>query len=76
MLLNVGMRVKKTKGISKSFSKNMNIEEDKNCLNEEEYETECDNCILRSLNQEMYFQKIKNSSLSIFDDKQCYINKT
>ena len=35
---------------------------------------ECDNYILRSINHEMILQKVKKSTLSIFDDKRCYIN--
>ena len=39
-----------------------------------EYQQECDNYILRSINHEMVLQKVKKSTLSIFDDKRCYIN--
>ena len=35
-----------------------------------------DNSITRSVNHEMYIQKIKKSTLSIFDDKRCHINQT
>ena len=64
----------KLKGISKSQSKNIKLEEYKKCLDGEDYQQECDNYIIRSINHEMVLQKIKNSTLSIFDDKRCYIN--
>ena len=41
----------------------------------EEYEKECDNYILRSINHEMYLRKIIISSLSFFDDKRNYSSK-
>ena len=66
----------KLKGIFKSSLKNIKFGEYKKCLDGEEYEKECDNYTLRSLNHEMYLQKIKKSSLSIFDDKRCYVNET
>ena len=64
----------KLKGISKSYSRNIKFEEYKKCLDGEEYQQECDNYILRSINHEMYLQRVKKSTLSIFDDKRCYIN--
>ena len=64
----------KLKGISKSQSKNIKFEEYKKCLYGEECQRECDNYILRSINHEMVLQKVKKSTLSIFDDKRCYIN--
>ena len=64
----------KIKGISKSQSKHINFEEDYNCLFGRDHQKECDNYIIRSLNHEMYLQKVKKSTLSIFDDKRCYIN--
>ena len=62
------------KGISKSQSKHIKFDEYKNCLFGGEYQKECDNYIIRSLNHEMILQKVKKSTLSIFDDKRCYIN--
>ena len=50
----------KLKGISKSQSKNIKFEEDKKCLDGEEYQYECDNYIIRSINHEMVLQKVKN----------------
>ena len=40
-------------------------------LGDEDYQKECINCILWSLNHRMYLQQIKKSTLSIFDDKHC-----
>ena len=61
MRLNVEMIAKnKLKRISKSYSKDNNFEEYKNCLDGEENENEFDNYNLGSINQEMYLQKIKN----------------
>ena len=64
----------KIKGISKSQSKHIKFEDYKNCLDGEEYQRECINYILRSIHHEMHLQEIKKSTLSIFDDKRCYIN--
>ena len=66
----------KIKGISKSQSKHIKFEEYYNCLFGKEYQKECDNYIIRSLNHEMVLQKVRKSTLSIFDDKRCYINET
>ena len=66
----------KIKGISKSQSKHIKFEEYYNCLFGGEYQKECDNYIIRSLNHEMYLQKVEKSTLSLFDDKRCYINET
>ena len=65
----------KIKGITKSQSKHIKFEEYYNCLFGGEYQKECDNYIVRSLNHEMYLQKVKKSTLSLFDDKRCYINE-
>ena len=62
-------------GISKSQSKNIKFEEYKKCLDGEDYQQDKhDNYIIRSINHEMVLQKVKKSTLSIFDDKRCYIN--
>ena len=66
----------KLKGISKSESKTIKSEEDKKCLDVKKCQEECENYILRSVNNEIYLQQIKKSSLSIFDDERCYINET
>ena len=66
----------KKKRISKSQSKHIKFEKYYNCLFGGEYQKECDNYIIRSLNHEMYLQKVRKSTLSIFDDKRCYINET
>ena len=62
----------KLKGISKSQSKNIKLEEYEKCLDGEDSQQECDNYIIRSINHEMVLQKVKKSTLSIFDDKRCY----
>ena len=64
----------KMKDISKSKSNNIKFEEYKNCLDGEVYQQECHNYVIRSINYEMVLQKVKKSTLSIFDDKRCYIN--
>ena len=64
----------KLKGISNSQSKNIKFEEYKKCLDGEEYQRECNNYIIRSINHEIVLQEVKKSILSIFDDKRCYIN--
>ena len=66
----------KMKGISRSQSKHIKFEEYYNCLFGGEHQKECDNYIIRSLNQEMYLQKVRKSTLSLFDDKRCYKNET
>ena len=66
----------KIKGISKSQSKHIKFEEYYNCLFGKEYQKECDNYIIRSLNHDMHLQKVRKSTLSIFDDKRCYMNET
>ena len=62
----------KLEGVSESQSKHMKIEEYKKRLDNEDYQKDCDNYIFRSLNHEMYPQQFKKSTLSLFDDKQCY----
>ena len=64
----------KIKGVSKSQSKHIKFEEYYNCLFGNEYQRECNNYIIRSINHEMVLQEVKKSTLSLFDDKRCYIN--
>ena len=66
----------KIKGISKSQSKHKKFEDYYNFLFGGEYQKECDNYNIRSLIHEMYLQKVRKSTLSLFDDKRCYINET
>ena len=66
----------KIKGISKSQSRLIKFEEYYNCFFGKEYQRECNNYIIRSINHEMVRQEVKKSTLSIFDDKRCYINET
>ena len=49
----------KLKGISKSRSKNIKFEEYKKCLDGEDYQRECNNYIIRSINHEMVLQEVK-----------------
>ena len=63
----------KIKGISKSQSKHIKFEEYYNCLFGKDYQKECNNYIMRSINHEMVLQEVKKSTLSIFDDKRNYI---
>ena len=65
----------KLKGNSKSHPKHIKFEENKKCLDAGEYQRECDEDLLRSINHEKHFQKVEESTLSLFDDKQCYIKK-
>ena len=66
----------KIKGISKSQSKHIKFEEYYNCLFGKGYQKECNIYIIRSINHEMVLQEVKKSTLSIFDNKRCYINET
>ena len=66
----------KLKVISKTQSKNIKFEDFYNCVFGGKCQQECNNYILRSINHEMYLQEVKKSTLSIFDDKRCYINET
>ena len=66
----------KIKGISKSQSKHIKFEEYYNCLFGGKCQKERDNCIIRSLSHEMVLQKVRKSTLSLFDDKRCYRNET
>ena len=62
------------KGNSKAQSKDIKFEEYKICLDGEELENECNNYILKSINHDMYMQGIKETTLSIFDDKSNYLD--
>ena len=68
-------RENKLKGVSKSQSKNIKLEEYRKCLDGEDFQRECKSYVLRSVNHEMHLQELKKSTLYIFDDKRCYINK-
>ena len=52
-------KTNKLKGISKPYSKKNKFDENKNCLDGEEYQKECDNYIIRSINHEMYLQLVQ-----------------
>ena len=53
----------KLKGISKSYSKNFIFDQYKKCLDGENYQEECDNYIIKSLNHEMFLQKLKKTNI-------------
>ena len=38
-----------------------------------EYQRECKIYFIRSINQEINLKEVKKATLSIFDDKSCYI---
>ena len=61
----------KMKRISKPQSKHIKFEEYYNCLFDREYQKECNNYIIRSINHQMILQEVKKSTLSLFDDKRC-----
>ena len=64
----------KVKGVSRSQSKSIKFEENRKCLDGDEYQRECITYIIRSINHEIVLQEVKKSTLSTFDDKRCYIN--
>ena len=68
MRINVELLEKKNKlkGISKSQSKHIKFEEYKKCLNGENYQRECNDFILRSINHDMYLQEIKKIHIIYF----------
>ena len=47
----------KLKGITKSLVKSIKFEEYKNCLFGDDYQRECENYVIRSLNHDMYLQR-------------------
>ena len=40
------------------------------------YQEECEIYLSKSVNHEKYLQRVKKSTISIFDDKRCYIIET
>ena len=76
MLLNVERIVKKLKDDSKNQSKIIKFQENYNCLYGDEHQKECNIYVLRSINQKMFLQEFKKSTLSKFNDKRCYIIET
>ena len=56
----------KTKGISKSQSKHIKFEENYNCLFGGQYQNECNNFIIRSINHEMVLQEVKKIYTTYF----------
>ena len=71
------MKLKIKQKVFRNLNQNiLNFEEYYTCLFGGEYQKECNNYIIRSIDHEMVLQEIKKSTLSIFDDKRCYINET
>ena len=66
----------KLKSIFIFQSKHSKCEEYKKCLDRGEYQRQCKTYIIRSINHEMYLQKLNKLTLSLFDDRRCYINET
>ena len=64
----------KLKGISKSESKHIKFEEYEKCLDGEEFQRVFNNYNIRSINQEMHLQEVKKSTITLFDDKRCYVS--
>ena len=58
------------KGITRAQAKNIKFEEYYNCLFGKEYQKSCDNYLIRSINHDMYLQKVEKKSLSAFDEKR------
>ena len=56
----------KLKGVSKSQSKIIKFEEYEKCLDGEDYQQECDNYFIRSINHEMYLQEVKKINIIYF----------
>ena len=46
----------------------------KSFLDGGKFQKKCNNYFLKSIDHEMYVQKIKKSTLNQFDDKRCYMN--
>ena len=55
----------------KSQSEILNLRK-KNCLDASDYQKQCDNYNIRSINHDMYLQRILKSTLTLSDDKRCY----
>ena len=65
----------KFKSVFKSQRKNFKFEEYKKCPDAIDHKLEYDNFIIRSINHEMYLQRLFRSKPSPFDEKQCYESK-
>ena len=61
-----GDESKEIKRISKISSEDNKFEEFEKCLDGENYQKECDNYISKSINPEMYLQKIKKVFIIYF----------
>ena len=66
----------KITGIGNGYKKEIAFDQYLNCLKNETYNRESKQYCNRSHDHEMYLQQITKKSLSPFDDKREYINKT
>ena len=64
----------KLKGTFKFQSKGIKFREYYNRLFGGEYQKGCDNFLIRSLNHEMYLQRVENTTFFAIDYKRCYEN--
>ena len=55
--------------ISKCEWKIIKLEEFYICLFQREKQKQCDNFIMKSINHDIYLQKVRKSTLSVFDEK-------
>ena len=60
----------KVKGVCISQSKKFRIEEFEKCLGGKDCPKECDKNLMRSINNEMYLQRVLKCTLSSFDDNR------
>ena len=54
----------------------INFDDYYNCLFAGNYRKECENFIIKSMNHDMFLQKVTKNSLSAFEEKRCYLNET
>ena len=64
----------KLKGVSKSQTKHIKFEEYYNCLFGGDYQKDCDNYIICSINHEMDLPEVTKSTLSVFRDKRNFLS--
>ena len=64
------------KGVFESQSKHIKFDQYKKCLDDKKYQEQYEVYLLRTVNHEMYLPQIIKSTLSVFDDKRCFINET
>ena len=60
------------KGFCKSQLKELKFEEYRNCSDGSDYQKECDKFVIRSINHDLYLQKLYKTTLSVSDEKGFY----